>query len=183
MDLCREPCHDDAVWQAKAKFCPLCGSSLVDAKVEGRLRPRCSECSFVLYKNPASASAAVVRNEAGEVLLIRRRIPPFLGAWALPAGYQEIDETPQQTALREVYEETGIRAVVTELFDVIFVPDDPRKPANVHVYLCRAVGGTLTPGSDAAQAEWFALDALPADVGFNNETLILRHLRAAPSDS
>ena len=60
------------------------------------------------YQNPACAAAGAVVDGDGRVLLIRRRIAPFRGDWALPAGYQEIDEDPRETALREVREETGI---------------------------------------------------------------------------
>ncbi len=76
---------------------------------EGRARVRCSACNFVLYENPAAASAGLVLDEHGRVLLVRRAIEPFRGQWALPAGYQEIDEPPDETAVREVLEESGIQ--------------------------------------------------------------------------
>lgn len=164
------------MWQYHAKFCPLCGAVLVVALVESRERQRCSGCAFVLYRNPASASAGVVLDESRRVLLIQRAIPPFEGQWALPAGYQEVDEDPRQTALREIYEETGIRAEVQGLFDVIFIPDDPRKPANVTVFLCRPVGGELKAGTDARAAAWFPLEELPAGLAFRNAELILDRL-------
>jgi len=143
------------------------------ATVEGRDRQRCGECSFVLYLNPASAAAGVVIDDSQSVLLIRRKIPPYQGDWALPAGYQEIDEDPRDTVCREVVEETGITVEVSELLDVLFVPDDPRKPANVTVFLCRPVGGSLQAGSDASSAAWFPLDDLPPNLGFENNALIL----------
>lgn len=152
--------------------------------VEGRDRLACpaERCHFVLYENPASAAAAVVRDGDGRVLLIRRRIEPFRGAWALPAGYQEVDERPAETLVREVKEETGIDIVVDRLFDYIFIPDDHRKPANVAVYLCRPTGGALVAGHDAAEAEWFHLDQLPAEIGFDNQRLILSRLPRLPDE-
>lgn len=164
------------MWQLHAKYCPLCGAALVRVMLEDRERQRCPSCSFVLYPSPACASAGVVLDDQRRVLLVRRRIQPFAGQWALPAGYQDIDEDPRATALREIYEETGIRAEVDSLFDMIFVPDDPRRPANVAVFLCRFVGGELRPGSDAAEAAWFGLDALPEDLAFRNAELILDRL-------
>lgn len=161
---------------ARSRYCPLCSVALVRVEVEGRERPRCPDCGFVYYFNPACASAAAVVDESDRVLLIQRRIEPFRGAWALPAGYQEIDEDPRDTALREVLEETGIRAEVERLFDVIWMPDDPRKPANVIVYLCRPVGGSLRAASDARAVDWFSLDALPANIGFGNADRILARL-------
>lgn len=167
-----------------ARYCPRCGGALAPGPVEGRERLRCTTCDFVHYLNPASAVAAAVLDGRGRVLLIRRRIPPFQGQWALPAGYQEIDEDPRAAALREVREETGLAVEVTGLFDVLWVPDDCRKPANVIVYLCRPLPGPepeseperLVAGSDAEAVRWFELDGLPPEVGFGNAERILARL-------
>lgn len=169
-----------AMWMDHAKFCPLCKASLRTQNVVGRERPRCPECGLVLFKNPASAAAGVVLDERGRVLLIRRAIQPFQGHWALPAGYQEIDEHPTETVRREVHEETGLFVQAYRLIDLIFIPDDPRKPANLAVYLCRPEGGELAAGDDASDAAWFELDALPPDIGFDNRARILDPLRTNP---
>jgi ADP-ribose pyrophosphatase YjhB (NUDIX family) len=148
----------------------------VSAEVGGRIRPRCGSCEFVLYQNPAAAAAGVVLNACGEILLVRRALEPYRGHWALPAGYQELDEDPCETVRREVLEESGIEVEVIGLLDLLFVPEDPRKPANVAVYLCRACGGELFPGDDASEAGWFPLGALPEPIGFENLPRILERL-------
>lgn len=127
------------------------------------------------FWNPASAVAGAVL-DGPRVLMIRRRIEPHRGAWALPAGYQEIDEDPRDSLRREVREETGLEVEVGELFDAVWVPDDPRKPANVLVYLCTPAGGVLRAGSDASEAAWFDLNDLPEEVGFENRERILDRL-------
>jgi 8-oxo-dGTP diphosphatase len=167
------------VWQDQAKHCPLCSAELEPSAIGGRARLRCGSCAFVLYSNPACAAAGVVLNERGEVLLVRRAIEPFRGFWALPAGYQEIDEDPVATIVREVLEEAGVEVEVHGLLDLLFVCDDPRKPANVAVYLCRAIGGELKPGEEESDAGWFPLHALPADIGFDNYPRILGRLARA----
>lgn len=164
------------MWPQRAKHCPLCGTTLQRVEVEAVPRSRCGSCGFVLYLNPASAAAGVVLDGRDRVLLVRRSIEPFRGYWALPAGYQEIDEPPEATAVREVREEAGIEVRVVRLLDLLFVPDDPRKPANVAVYLCAAEGGVLRAGTDASAADWFPLDDLPADIGFDNNRRILSRL-------
>lgn len=131
----------------------------------------------MLFENPASAAAGVVLDEHRRVLLIRRAIEPFRGQWALPAGYQEMDEHPWETAVREVREETGAEIEVVELLDLLFIPEDHRKPANLAVFLCRYVGGGLTPGYDAIEADWFELTALPDELAFRNGPRILHGLR------
>jgi ADP-ribose pyrophosphatase YjhB (NUDIX family) len=166
-----------AVWPREAKHCPLCGSGLTRAQVEGRERVRCPGCAFVLYENPVSAAAGLVLDTDRRVLLVRRAIEPFKGHWALPAGYQEIDEAPSQTAVREVFEESGIVVEATSLFDLLFVPFVPRKPANLAVFLCRPLGGSLRRGEDTLEAAWFDLEQLPQDLGFENGPRILERLR------
>ena len=165
------------MWHRRAKHCPLCGSGLARGSIEGRERARCESCSFVLYENPACASAGVVVDERGRVLLVRRALEPFRGHWALPAGYQEVDEEPARTAAREVLEESGIEVEVVALLDLIFVPAQPSKPANLAVYLCRPVGGGLRRGDDTLDAAWFEPENLPADIGFDNGPRIRAWLR------
>lgn len=145
------------------------------AEVGGRSRSRCATCGFVLYLNPASAAAGVVVNESREVLLVRRAIEPYRGYWALPAGYQEIDEDPATTVVREVREEAGIDVTVVGLLDLLFV-EDPRKPANVAVFLCHPGGGELRAGAEEDAASWFPLDDLPDPIGFDNYQRILGRL-------
>ncbi len=145
--------------------------------MEGRERPCCRACAFVWYENPACAAAGIVLDEHRRVLLVRRAIEPYLGSWALPAGYQEIDEEPAAAAAREILEEAGIVVAVEELFDLMFVAEAGRKPANLAVFVCRAVGGDLRPGPDVLDAAWFDLHALPADLGFGNGPRILERFR------
>lgn len=165
------------MWERQAKHCPLCGALLALAEVEGRERRCCAGCAFVLYENPAAAAAGVVVDETGRVLLIHRAIEPYRGFWALPAGYQELDEHPSQTAAREIREESGIEVEVMELIDLLFLPEDARKPANLAVFLCRPTGGTLHPGHDADDAAWFDIERLPAKLGFDNGPRIREWLR------
>lgn len=164
------------MWHERAKHCPLCRAALAAVDVGGRARLRCGACGFVLYSNPAAAAAGVVFNEAREVLLVRRAIEPYRGYWALPAGYQEIDEHPSQTVLREIREEAGIEARVAGLLDLLFIPDDPRRPANVAVFLCAAEACQPAPGVEESEARFFPLDGLPDDIGFDNYERILGRL-------
>lgn len=166
------------VARSEATHCPHCGGGLARALVEARQRLRCGACGFVIFLNPASAAAGVVLNPAREVLLVRRAIDPWKGYWALPAGYQEIDEGPEEALAREVLEEAGIGIRVLGLLDLFYVGDDPRKPANVAVYLCTSETSLLAPCSDDVEAAaWFDLDRLPERIGFDNYPRILARLR------
>ena len=106
-------------------YCPRCATAMVSADDHGTVRPTCPKCGYVWYRNPVPA-AGVVLVENGRVLLVKRRWDPRAGSWCLPAGFMEAGETPEQTAVRELEEETGVIAQLTGLFGVYAGFDDAR---------------------------------------------------------
>ena len=156
-----------------ATHCPLCGSRLEGTQWEGRQRPRCQGCGFVYFFNPASAAAGLVLDvSGGRVLLVRRRIEPHKGCWALPAGYQEIDEEPQAAVRREVREETGLELGQLALVDLYSGPEFFREyPNGDQVFLVGAVyttqdmrGEPIPDEREALELRFFDLKALPCDL-------------------
>jgi len=107
---------------------------------------------------------ALAGEPARSVLLIERGGEPFAGSWALPGGFVEGDERVAHAAARELCEETGVRAGEMALLGVYDTPGrDPRGPTVSIVYvMATAEEADATGGDDAADARWFALDALPA---------------------
>lgn len=67
-------------------------------------RDVCRTCGFVAYQNPRIVVGSVVRHE-DKILLCRRAIEPRRGFWTVPAGYLELNETPEDGARREAREE------------------------------------------------------------------------------
>ncbi len=61
---------------------------------------------------------AVIINDAGEILLTRRNIPPFLGEWVMPGGKIDLGEQIVRAIKREVLEEVGLEVEVQNLLDV-----------------------------------------------------------------
>jgi len=158
------------------RFCSACGVALLPREIEGRERMSCPACGRIAWENPVPAAAVVVRRER-EVLLCRRTIEPYVGHWELPAGYQEVDESIETTAVREVREETGLIVRLTGLLDVITTPDDPRKPSLLVVYEGVEVDGELCPGEDCDEVAFVPLDELPTNIAFANNRLVLDRLR------
>jgi ADP-ribose pyrophosphatase YjhB (NUDIX family) len=111
----------------------------------------------------AATISAVV--EGGAVLLVRRLNPPDAGRWGFPGGKIETGEPIHEAAVRELYEETGLRATAERIFTAVDVIDrDPQEVLHHHfiliAVLCRDPTGVLTPGSDAGDARWFQLDEI-----------------------
>lgn len=160
-------------------YCPRCATALAPADDHGALRPTCPACGFIWYRNPVPAAGVLVV-EQDRVLLVRRRWDPRAGAWCLPAGFMEAGETPEQTAVRELREETGLLAQLTGLFGVYAGFDDPRVRAVLILYTAVRTGGVLAPGDDALDAVWFPLARLPDDLAFASHRQALAELRARP---
>ena len=163
-------------WEDHARFCLLCGEPLVERDLFGAKRKACSACDYVFFRPPSAAAAAVVA-VGRELVLVRRGIEPYLGSWGLPAGLQEYGEIPQDAARRETREETGLEVEIERLLEVHYATDDPRKRVNVVVYLARPVAGTLQAADDATDARFFPLDALPPEIAFDSNRVVLASLR------
>jgi 8-oxo-dGTP diphosphatase len=107
--------------------------------------------------------SAVVRDDAGRVLLARRSDN---GRWSLPAGVVDPGEQPADALLREVYEETGVRVAIDRVggvatHPVVYPNGDVCEYLNVW-FRCRAVGGTPTvDGDESLAVAWFDPDDLP----------------------
>ena len=128
------------------------------------------------YPRPAvTADVAVLRlEELPEILLIKRKDPPFEGHWALPGGFMEMEETLEEAARRELMEETSIRAVELIRFDTYDKPGrDPRGRTitQVFVMIWKAEMGMPEAGSDAAGLQWFGLHLLP-ELAFDHKDIV-----------
>jgi 8-oxo-dGTP diphosphatase len=141
------------------RYCPRCAGAFERRPVEGRLRLVCTSCGRVYYENPRVAAALILEQD-GAVLLGRRVREP-IGKWDLPAGFVEIDEHPADAAVREAFEETGLRVEITSLLDVYA---DTTAGIVLIVYTGRVAGGELRLNpEETSELAFFPRDALPPD--------------------
>lgn len=138
--------------------------------------------SFVMsytYEYPHAAITAdcVIYGFDGErlkILLVERGLEPYKGMWALPGGFMKIDETIEQTAKRELFEETGLKDVYMTQFKMFSRVDrDPRERVVTVVFtaLVRPDDYRLVAGDDASNALWFEERFLPP-LAFDHEEII-----------
>ncbi|NIM20332.1 MAG: NUDIX domain-containing protein [Candidatus Latescibacteria bacterium] len=162
----------------KYKYCPRCGSLLEDKHMDGKTRQACSSCDFVFYHNPTPA-AGVILIEDQEVLLVKRKYPPKVGMWTLPAGFVEADENARDCAVREMKEETNIDVQLTGLFNIYSAFDDPRASVVLILFLAERVGGRgeLRCGDDASDARFFHIDDIPEDIAFKAHRMALKEIK------
>jgi len=142
------------------RFCPLCAGSLVREAVppDQREQAVCSRCGFVFYLNPKVVAGTIPERD-GRVLLTRRAIDPGRGLWTFPGGFVDFGESVTDAALRETFEETGLRVVLTGLHNVYSYPAAPV----IVVYRAAVTGGTLRACAENDMLEWRSPAEIPWD--------------------
>ncbi|MEQ7010276.1 NUDIX hydrolase [Actinopolymorpha sp. B17G11] len=127
------------------------------------------------------AAGVIVKDSAGAVLLQRNA---ETGQWGIPGGAMELGETLEETAKRELYEETGLVARDLELLDLHSGPDWFLEYPNGDqayvvgaTYLAGAVEGEPRPdGGECSEVRYFSPTGLPADMNTYNRRLLDRSL-------
>ena len=119
------------------------------------------------YARPALTTDCVVfglDDEDLKVLLIQRDLSPFEGGWALPGGFVRVGESVDDSARRELEEETGLKKVYLEQLYTFGEPDrDPREHVVTVAYyaLVNLLDHPPKADTDARNAAWFSLDDIP----------------------
>lgn len=126
------------------------------------------------------SAGGLIFNEANQVAIIARHSRSGHLEWCLPKGHIEKGETPEQTAVREVHEETGILGEVIgsiATIDYWFTGDTNRVHKLVHHYVLRQTGGSLSvegdPDHEAEDAAWVDFDQLSSVLSYPNERRIV----------
>jgi ADP-ribose pyrophosphatase YjhB (NUDIX family) len=111
-------------------------------------------------------------------LLIGRHDKRGRTLWSLPKGHLETNETPEEAAIREVREETGIEAVIVRhlgTIDFWFMADGKRIHKTVHHYLMDATGGVLTAQTaEVDEVQWFAIDTIATQLAYSDERKLIK---------
>jgi 8-oxo-dGTP pyrophosphatase MutT (NUDIX family) len=139
----------------------------------------------VRAEREVSAGGVLVRRSAGgaEVLLASRRVRSGRLAWGLPKGLVEGDERPEETARREVLEETGWAGEILEdlgEIDYWYVRGGVRVHKVVRFFLMEATEGDESlRDREMEEVRWFSLEEAPAVVGFEGERATVRRAAEA----
>ena len=110
-----------------------------------------------------------------KLLLIKRKNEPFKGRWALPGGFVEMDEELEDSAARELAEETGLAGVpIQQMHTFGECGRDPRGRQITIVFTGIATKGQgkIKAGDDAAEARWFDIEKLPKDLAFDHNEIV-----------
>ena len=123
-----------------------------------------------------SAGGLVIRAVAGqpEIVVGRRKRERDGYVWSLPKGTPEEGETREETALREVREESGLEVRILSYFDAIsysFVRTGERLEKTVHYYIMEAIGGSFEQyDKEFDELRWVRMDEAVRLLDFQTES-------------
>ncbi len=129
------------------------------------------------YPHPAVTVDSVVfglDNEELKILLIRRKLEPFKGAWAIPGGFIQMDESLDDAAKRELLEETGVEHLYLEQLSTFGNPGrDPRERVITVAYfaIVNLFDHRVKADSDAEEAGWFPVED-PPELAFDHNIIL-----------
>jgi ADP-ribose pyrophosphatase YjhB (NUDIX family) len=156
------------------RWCPRCGGALqVDAS-----RVECPSCGFVAYASSKATAGALVGDDRGRLLLVRRANEPFKGRWDIPGGFLEEGEHPLDGLRRELREETGLEVEPLDFLGAWMdrYGGDSTAEATLNLYwTARVVSGEEQAADDVDDLRWFPAGELPGpdELAFENVPLVL----------
>jgi 8-oxo-dGTP diphosphatase len=119
---------------------------------------------------------AVIEDSQGNIILIKRKYPPFKDYFALPGGFIEKGENPKQALIREVKEETNLNVKILKKIGVFDEEGrDPRGRIVSTAFLCQIIGDTSTmeSGTDSAEVELIPIDDIKSlDLAFDHREIL-----------
>lgn len=161
----------------KRKFCLYCGGQIIKKKEDHVLRDCCSNCHSFFYDNPLPVVSAIVDDDR-RILLVKRDRAPFKGYWCLPTGFAEAGESIEDAALRELWEETGIKGRISRLLDVDSYKSRFYGDLLFLTFVVDKSAGKPVAGDDSAQARFWPIDETPPLAFRSNRRALAAYIRS-----
>ena len=159
----------------KKTFCPNCGrNKIIEKKPTGdtHIRKVCNSCDYIVYDNPKIVVGSVCTFE-NKFLMCRRAIDPQKGLWTLPAGYLENNESAEEGAIREAYEEAFAKIKILNLLAVYSLKDISQVQILFHAEL---IENSFKAGIESLEVELFTWENIPWDkIAFPSVTWALNN--------
>ncbi len=143
-------------------YCSHCGSAHLVHKIpegDNSLRFVCDDCHTIHYQNPKVVVGCLPEWE-DKILLCKRAIEPRYGLWTLPAGFMENNETVEQGAARETWEEAQARLENLSLYSLFSLPHISQVYMIFRAKLCDL---TYAAGVESLDVRLFGEDEIPWD--------------------
>lgn len=149
-------------------YCPYCATKVAEREIAGRQRPFCPGCESAFFEDPKLAVAVVIERD-GKVALQRRTIDPGSGRWTFPSGYVDRGEPVEEAAVREAWEEVGLKVRLEHFLGLY---SSAGQTVVLAVYVATPESGTLQSLDENDAVGFFGPDNLP-DLAFPNDEAII----------
>ena len=160
------------------KYCSECGSVVALRVPEGEHLPRhvCPACHTVHYQNPKIVVGCVPVDDTGRILICKRAIEPRYGFWTIPAGFMENNESLEQGAARECYEEALAEVEIGSLLAIVNI----LHAHQVHVFFrARMLNPRYGAGPESLEVKMVEEQDIPwDDIAFPSTEYALRQFLA-----
>lgn len=155
------------------KYCTQCQSKLNLAGPD----PKCDSCNIIYYSN-SKPTASILPIKDGQVLLAKRAQDPFKGSIDVIGGFLLDGEKPEDAAKREAKEETGLTVDLVELLGIYTdkYGDGGINTININ-YVAKITGGEMLAQDDVESLQWYSIDELPQNIGFESSRQTLLDLQ------
>ena len=164
------------------EYCSKCANKNIFSYIDGNKRFHCEKCKTIHYQNP-KPTATLICMKGHQMLLGRRALSPAKGKWGLIGGFMELNETIQQAAERELYEETNLKGRVHEFVGIC-------SHFNTVFGDVMLIGMTmeiedwslLKAGDDVSEVQFFNISTLP-ELAFESHKKLVNIFRQKTSNS
>lgn len=160
----------------KRIFCPYCSEKISKKLENDILREYCHSCNLFFYDNPLPVVSTIIEKDR-EILLVKRGNKPYKGMWCLPSGFAEIGETIEKAALRELEEETGMKAKITTFIDADSCTNYLYGDLIFLSFEVEQTGGKLEAGDDAVSVKYFPIEKIPKLAFLSNTKAIEAYIK------
>ena len=150
-------------------------SNIIKKVPEGDTHERsvCKDCGHIFYENPKIVTGIIPIYDH-KILLCKRAIEPRKNYWTVPSGFMEMNETLQEAALRESYEEAGIKPKIDTLHTIY---DLPHIGQVYFLFIGHCESPDHTPGIETIESKWVEYENIPwEDIAFTSVTYGLKRL-------
>jgi MutT/NUDIX family protein len=142
------------------KFCPKCGGGFTHR--DGN-HLKCEACEYSYFVNQAPTAGLVIFDEAGRVMLAKRKFEPYQGTWQSVGGFVGLYESLEAAAIREAEEELGVTVRIENFlgsFPEVYEFGGVAVPFLAIYFVAKIVDGGPQPSDDVAEIGYFTREEL-----------------------
>lgn len=156
--------------------CPFCGQQY---RTSEAYHFHCHACGKHIWLNSKPTASTLIVDAENRLLLGKRSVEPSKGKWDVIGGFLNYGEHPEDGAVREAKEETGLDVQVVRLLGMFMDTYGTDKEATLNMcFLVKVIKGIEKANDDIAELRWFSVDQIPPEIAFDNGRRMIEEWKA-----